>query len=279
MPATGSDSPERHPNPEDESQGLMTLYATLRPWQALAIVSFSLAFVSAGIFRSGSVRAIRISDLASELSDSLVFRAVTDRVHAGEGYYDATAIELQAHGYPTRSVFNCRLLTYAWIFGNLPDPSWAGIILEACVLLAIGMASFLAARDLSLPMQLAVVALLTVADAWITFPGPTYFVEFWAGTLVLISLCFSFDDRWLGAIATGSIALALRELVLPFYLVMLGLAGWRRWWKELAAWLAVLVGSGLLFCLHSQEAAWRGAGFSFDRTLAWVAFGGVTSIL
>src|SRR5262249_23469742 len=51
-------------------------------------------------------------------SDLDVFRRIVTRVSLGDGFYVATQEELRSHGYPTRSVFNWRLPTYAWLLGN-----------------------------------------------------------------------------------------------------------------------------------------------------------------
>lgn len=256
-----------------------TLYARLTPRQALATLLLFLALAVGGMLRPGEVRTLRLADLPRELSDSRVYRAVADRVHAGEGYYDAAADELASHGYPTGSVFNWRLPTYAWLLGVLPDASWGWYILELIVLSAIGMASTAVARDSGARMRAATAASLVVADGWIAFPEPAYFMELWAGTFVLISLCFYFNDNWVGGVAAGSIALLLRELAFPFCLIMVILAGRRRRWREVAAWAAILTAYALLFSLHSLEVGRRGAGLAPGRSLAWVTFGGVTSVL
>ena len=50
-----------------------------------------------------------------------VYRRIAGRVRQGESYYPAAAAELAANGFPTRSVFNFRLPTLAWLFAVLPD--------------------------------------------------------------------------------------------------------------------------------------------------------------
>src|SRR4051812_13921355 len=53
--------------------------------------------------------------------DTLLFLSVVERVHAGEGYYEAWGSEARSRGYPCRSVFNWRLPIFAWLNGCLPS--------------------------------------------------------------------------------------------------------------------------------------------------------------
>src|SRR5262245_1064005 len=57
-------------------------------------------------------------------NDLRLYRAIVDRVHHGEPYYDAAEAELRARGYPMRSVFNWRPPLYAWLLGHLPALAW-----------------------------------------------------------------------------------------------------------------------------------------------------------
>jgi hypothetical protein len=79
-------------------------------------------------------------------TDGLLFRRIVDRVRAGEGYYEAAGREQRARGYPTRSPFNWRLPTFAWLFGGLPGPTWARSILMTAALAAVILASALVMR-------------------------------------------------------------------------------------------------------------------------------------
>ena len=61
--------------------------------------------------------------------DVALYRAEVDRIHNGEGYYQAAAAELTARGYPTRSVFNWRTPLPMWLIGQLPFIDWAKFVL------------------------------------------------------------------------------------------------------------------------------------------------------
>ena len=256
-----------------------TLYAGMTKRQARLTALLFVTLAISCALRQDRVMTISIGRLPRDLGDSLVYRAVSSRVHAGESYYTAAAIGLETHGYPTSSVFHWRVPTYAWIFGKPPNESCGWLILVVCELVAIGMASSMVAQGHGLPMRLAVAASLGTADAWVVYPEPIYFMELWAGRLILISLCLYYNGYWGPGVAAGMLALLFRELALPFCAVMMGLACWRRLRKEILAWVAVLGTCAFLYCLHCLEVGRRGVSPSFSGLLAWVAFGGMTSLL
>jgi hypothetical protein len=125
--------------------------------------------------------------------------------------------------------------------------------------------------------------------------GEAYFAqEVWAGALMLISIsALRLQSKiqnpkskiaWhcLGVVA-GLVALAFRELALPFVLVACALALFHRRWFEAAAWIAGIAAFfGFLAWhvgqVHAQlagaEAAAGGAGLS-----QWLRFGGLDFVL
>lgn len=79
--------------------------------------------------------------------DVALYRAEVDRIRNGESYYQATAAELTARGYPTQSVFNWRMPLPMWFIGQLPQAEWAKYILAALSLGLIVLAFEALARD------------------------------------------------------------------------------------------------------------------------------------
>ena len=65
---------------------------------------------------------------------------------------------------------------------------------------------------------------------------------------MLIALAFGLHrpGRWGAALFVAALALALRELVLPFVLLMAAMAAWRKDWREATAWI-MLVAVAVLF--------------------------------
>jgi hypothetical protein len=79
--------------------------------------------------------------------DVALFRAIIDRVHEGEGFYQASAAELTSRGYPTRSVFNWRMPLPMCLIARLPNVEWAKYILGAMSVVLMILAFEALARD------------------------------------------------------------------------------------------------------------------------------------
>lgn len=82
-----------------------------------------------------------------------------------------------------------------------------------------------------------------------------YLHEVWAGALIALSLALHRPRRWGWSVAAGAAALAIRELALPYVLLMAALAMWRRSWREFGAWAAVILLFGIAMLLHQAAVA------------------------
>jgi hypothetical protein len=81
--------------------------------------------------------------------------------------------------------------------------------------------------------------------------------EAWCGLLLALALALTLWNRarwWMPVIPIAA-ALMLRELALPFLLLAVAFALWERRWKELAAWVAVLVLFGAGLAWHAANVA------------------------
>src|SRR3989304_1677149 len=101
---------------------MLTGYARLTPWQArvalIILILSTLFFVGVAVSPLWQGKAERQRRGAGDVA---LYRAEADRIHNGEGYYQAAAAELKARGYPTRSVFNWRTPLPLWLIGKLPQ--------------------------------------------------------------------------------------------------------------------------------------------------------------
>jgi hypothetical protein len=70
--------------------------------------------------------------------DVELYYAVTQRVQAGQAYYDALG-GLRARGYSTRSVFNWRTPLHMELIAHLPSLAWARVLLLLAAACAIGI--------------------------------------------------------------------------------------------------------------------------------------------
>ena len=123
--------------------------------------------------------------------DVPLYRAELDRIHRGEGYYQAAAAELTTRGYPTLSVFNWRMPLPVWLLGKMPTWMLGKALLGALALALMFMAFEALAReeDNVLRRPVACVLLLigpllpTIIDDLFVLP------VLWAGVLLALSAC------------------------------------------------------------------------------------------
>jgi hypothetical protein len=256
-----------------------TWYAKLTRIQTLVVLAVFTASISWCIIKCENVTSLDIANLSHELDDSGLYSSVAARVGTGENYYDAAADELVKRGYPTASVFNWRMPIYAWIFGKLPSPSWGETILVLFTSVAIGMVGALADREGGWKMQLAVGLVLVGSYAWLIYPEPIYFMELWSGLFITISLCFYVHGEWKWGVLSGTIALILRELALPYCAIAFALAWRRHRVKEVFIWIIIILLYLTILYMHYNEIRCRTPDIAATRDLGWIAFGGTPFVL
>lgn len=182
--------------------------------------------------------------------DLALYRMASRRIAAGENYYDFIVKEQRERNYPVRPGIAVRLPTLAWINAVLGP---AGQVAAAIAL----MLAVIAAWWRRFGEEPGVGRLRRIATAMV-FVGASlglnryYFPlhELWAGMLVALSFGLhrigrgGEGGRWVAAWVAAALALAIRELALPYVLLMGAFALWNRNWKEAATWGALIV----LFC-------------------------------
>lgn len=183
-------------------------------------------------------------------TDLALYAAIAERVGAGEDYYAVAAEEQRARGYPLRPGVAVRLPTLALITGAIGE--WALLPLAVILLGGTLVAWHYRLRDVpGTQGQLRYILLLVVLGTTMSIK-PQYLVlhEVWAGLLIALSLGLYRPGKWGWALLAAALALAIRELALPYVLLMgaLALAGGRR--GEAAAWGALVIAFGALMALH-----------------------------
>ena len=210
--------------------------------------------------------------------DTRLYRAINQRVHDGDNFYDATADELRTRGYATRPFFNFRLPTLAWTVGHLPRPAWGQWLLAllACLTAVVwvralrlkGGAGFVAAGAVLLAGPL----LLTISDVAYLYH------EMWAGVLIALSLGLYARDHRIASAGVGTLALLVRELALPFAVLMLIAAMKDKNRREGAAWLGGVVVFALALAAHAYAAGQRITPAD-PANASWIQFGGWPFVL
>ncbi len=254
-----------------------TRFAGRSPGQARAILAMLAAAVGWGGFL-GAGPAAEAASAGGRGLDAALYLAVVERVHAGEAYYDAAGHELRERSYATRPFWNWRLPTLAWVTGSLPRPELARWLVAGGAVAAL--LAWVALLRAELGLASAVVGgLLLGGPLLVSASDRGYlFHELWAGIAIAISLAaFGLGRRRL-CVAAGLAALFVRELALPYVVVMAGAAWLERDRRAAAPWLAGLVSFAAVVALHAIIVSGR-LGPSELTHDPWVRFGGWSFVL
>ena len=210
--------------------------------------------------------------------DLRLYKAIVDRMRAGENYYAVAAEEQKTRGFPLQPFVTVRLPTLALLLAALGKT--LGYVLE----LAIGLAALFAWHQKLAHYKVlkwrrwTVLALLAAGLSPIVNPELVYIHEIWAGALIALSIGLYRPTKWLPSLMVAACALALRELVLPFVLLMAAFALMQRRWLETCAWSSlILMFFGYMF-LHAQGVS--GVVLPTDpKAPAWMLLNGPAAAL
>lgn len=210
--------------------------------------------------------------------DLRLYKAIVDRMRAGETYYNVATEEQRARGFPLQPFVTVRLPTLALLLSTLGKT--LGYVLE----LAIGLAALYAWHQ-KLAQQKVIawrrwtqVALLAAGLSPILNPQLVYIHEIWTGALIALSLGLYRPNNWVPSLVVAGCALALRELALPFVLLMAAFALLQRRWVETAAWSALILLFFAYVYLHSQAVS--GVVLPNDlKSESWLRLGGPAAAL
>lgn len=210
--------------------------------------------------------------------DTDLFAAVVERVRDGQPYYLADGAEMRLEGYPTASTFNWRLPTLTWFQAELPSRGWSILILSA-ISLTTFVLWVLRLRWLSgRKMAFAVIALILALPTWPWMvPSTSFLHDLWAGQLIALSLACWASGFVTGSLCAGLAAVSIRELALPYVLVMAAAAAFERRSREAIAWAAISVAFGIALLWHISLA--RPLTDPASAYYGWLALGGWRFVL
>lgn len=172
--------------------------------------------------------------------DLALYRRAVARIAGGEAYYDFIVGEQRQRNYPVRPGIAVRLPTLAYLHAGLGE---GGLIALAILLLAACVWAWwrrLGEEPGGKRRQLIGTALMLMGGA--LGLNRYFFVlhELWAGMLMALAFGLHRPGRWGAALGVAALALAIRELALPFVLLLGAMALWRRDWREAGAWAALV---------------------------------------
>ncbi|WP_369026180.1 hypothetical protein [Qipengyuania sp. RANM35] len=182
--------------------------------------------------------------------DLAFYDRVIERIAAGENYYDFIVEEQRERNYPVRPGVAVRLPTLAYIHAWLGEP---GMLFLAVLLMGAtiwGWWKRLGEEAHDESVRRFGAALMFVGGS--LGLNRMYFVlhELWAGMLMALAFGLHTPGRWGWSLAVATLALAIREQVLPFVLLMGAMAAWRRDWKEASAWAALTLAFAMAMMWH-----------------------------
>ena len=210
--------------------------------------------------------------------DAALYRRVAERMHEGDSYYTAARQELEASGYPTRSVFNFRFPTLAWLLAAFPSPRGARVFLSVLAALTLLLWFLVLRRTESFGTAVLCCSLLVGLLAWPVLDDAFLVHEVWAGILIALSIAALADGRTATGIVAGAAALSIRELALPYVCLALGDALRRGRRREAWAWAVVIGGFGIALAAHAAAVRTIASGAGAAPG-AWIQLGGWPFVL
>jgi hypothetical protein len=204
-----------------------------------------------------------------------LYSGIIERVRSGQPYETAAVAAQRAGGFPLRPFVTVRPPALAVIMARLPNLATANMLMR---LLAIAVVAAWTVRLAPLgrgPVWLAWSPLMLFTGVALAMPGLSFglFHECWAGLLIALSLALRTDRRFLAAAFVGLLAALIRELAMPYLLVMAALALAERRRGEAIAFTAVLGISLAALALHAAAVT----SLTTPHDLAspgWVKLGG-----
>lgn len=154
-------------------------------------------------------------------SDMAFYGKVVARVRAGESYATAAVAEQRAEHYALRPFLTVRPPWLAWFEAALPS----GLAARLLALLALAVIAAWTIRlwpFLPGPLGLAISPLsLLMGVGWAFSKVEMSLIhEAWAGLLIALSLALRTDRRFAASVFVGLLAALIRELAMPYLLVM-----------------------------------------------------------
>lgn len=213
-------------------------------------------------------------------NDLRFYRLVIERVKRGDNYY-AAATELQrVNHYPVAPGFTVRLPTLAYAMAWLGPVGTALAFYSLLAAVLLTMWRRLGEEPGGEPVRMVALALMFVGLSTAIHLNFAVLHEVWAAEFMALSFALHrpAKGKWLGAVLAGAAALAVRELALPFVLLMTASALRRRARVEALAWGLVLAlfAAGLAIHLHLAEAQIRPGD---PVSPPWLVFGGLNGLL
>lgn len=183
-------------------------------------------------------------------SDVKLYHDIVDQMRSGTDYYQAATDLQRQHAFPTSPFVTVRPPTLALMAATFGWPELQGVL---AVLLGIATVFwYREAKPGATALESTAVALALVAGgAMVTQRDLAAVHELWAGTLLSIAMALRGGKRWPLALAAAALALAIREMALPFVLLACAFALFERRRNETFGWALLVAAFGVGMALHA----------------------------
>lgn len=218
---------------------------------ALALLAALLALFAAATWSPEAAPAPKLRSSKTQPSDLQLYRDIIAGVESGGDYYEVAADAQRKNHYPLKPFFTFRLPTHATVYALFGER----VMIVGIWLLCAGVMFawwFRLKSVLPLPQLGAAMILIAGGLGGMLQPQTGLFHESWAALLLAIMVAIRRPENPWPAIATGGLALMIRELAMPMILAMGGLALLEKRWREAAGWALVVVLFGIYMTLHAQ---------------------------
>lgn len=188
-------------------------------------------------------------------NDLILYARINDRMAHGESYYAAAADEHRKGNYPLRPFVTMRLPTLASFSATLGPTMMTGILYMLVIATLLAWRHRLRHQFRDPDRRTIALGLLLAGMMSAFWPEFIVLHELWSGILLALALAIHRPNKWLPSVVVATCALLIRELALPFVLLMIGFALCERRWREVAALGAVVIAFAFAMILHAQHVA------------------------
>jgi hypothetical protein len=249
---------------------------------AALVLSFALSFVRLPVPVAAPQASVAQTATAAtedrKNDDLILYAAITARVARGEAYYPVAADEHRKGNYPLRPFITMRLPTLAVIAAAL------GTATMTALLYVLVLATLLAWRQrlrnqYSDPGRRNSALGLLLAGMIVAFWREFIVLhELWAGILLALAFGLHRPAKWLPSAMIAGCALFIRELALPFILLMGVFAMCDRRWREVVTLTGIVALFALVMDNHAQHVA-AVTSLADPASPGWANFGGWQSFV
>jgi hypothetical protein len=225
--------------------------ARLRPLYAWSLLGLTIILSAYGVYIHGRTQTLIVQSGDRNKTDYAMYERIVNRVHAGEGYYQATGSEMRDGGYAVRPFPTWRPPTLARLMALFPNPQASRLLIVLMAAVALGCWVQCLRNEGALWISIVGGVLLFCPLAVALAPNLYPNHETWSGLCIVLSLALYARGYRQLSVVSGLLALFFRELALPFVFVMMVVSFWEGRRREALAWFLGVVCFAIFLGVHA----------------------------